>query len=160
MLRHAISSDVEFVYGLYFHPDINPFLLYEPMDTADFQPIFDDLLEKRVLYIFEYDGQKAGMCKLVPLTHRCDHIAYLGGVATHPSFAGRGLGKKMMLEVIALAQQSGFLRIELSTATTNDRAIRLYEKMGFQKEGILRRYTHLKIEGRFDDEVMMSCLLG
>ncbi len=159
MIRHATPSDVEFIYGLYFHPHINPFLLYEPMDVADFQPIFDDLLEKRVLYIFEHDGQKAGMCKLVPLTHRCDHIAYLGGVAMHPGFAGQGLGEKMMLEIIALAQQSGFLRIELSTATTNDRAIRLYEKTGFQKEGVLRRYSHLKSEGRFEDEMMMSCLM-
>lgn len=134
MIRHATPSDFEFVYALYFHPDINPYLLYEPMDTADFRPIFDDLLQKAVLYVFEHEGQQAGMSKLVPLAHRCDHIAYLGGVAVHPGFVGKGLGEKMMLEVIAMAQQSGFLRIELSTATGNDRAIRLYEKTGFQKK--------------------------
>jgi putative acetyltransferase len=99
------------------------------------------------------------MFKLAPLTHRTDHIAYLGGVAIHPDFAGKGLGDYMLREILALAKQSGLLRIELSTATINDRAIRLYEKTGFQKEGVLRRYTHLKSEGRFLDEVLMSCLL-
>ena len=156
MLRIATPFDFSFIYGLYFHPQINPFLLYETMNTVDFQPVFDDLIQKRVLYVFEHGGQKAGMCKLVPLTHRTDHIAYLGGVAIHPDFAGQGLGEKMMQEILSQAKQSGLLRIELSTATINDRAIRLYEKTGFQIEGTLRRYSHLKSEGRFLDEVLMS----
>ena len=159
MIRKATSSDFEFIYGLYFHPDINPFLLYEAMDAPDFRPIFMDLLEKHVLYVFEHNGDRAGMFKLVPLSYRTDHIAYLGGVAIHPGFAGKGMGEQMLRELLAMSQQNGLLRIELSTATINERAIRLYEKTGFQKEGILRRYTHLKSEGRFLDEVLMSCLL-
>jgi len=159
MIRNATPSDFDFIYGLYFHPDINPFLLYEPMDVPNFQPIFHDLLEKGILYIFEHEGQRVGMAKLAPLPYRNDHIAYLGGVAIHPDFASRGLGEQMMREILSLAKQSGHLRIELSTATINERAIRLYEKTGFQKEGVLRRYTHLKSEGRYLDEVLMSCLL-
>lgn len=159
MIRKATPSDFEFIYGLYFHPNVNPFLLYEQMDAPAFQPVFNDLLEKEVLYVFEHEGQNAGMSKLVPLAYRTDHIAYLGGVAMHPDFAGKGLGEKMVGEILQLAKQSGFLRIELSTATINERAIRLYEKTGFQKEGVLRRYCHLKSEGRFLDEVLMSCLL-
>lgn len=159
MIRKANSSDFEFIYGLYFHPDINPFLLYEPMGEADFRPIFDELLENEVLYVFEFEGQKAGMSKLVPLRHRTDHIAYLGGVAVHSGFAGKGLGEHLIREVLDLAKKSGFLRVELSTATINERAIRLYERTGFEKEGVLRRYCHLKSEGRFLDEVLMSCLL-
>jgi len=159
MIRKATPSDFDFIFGLYFHPDINPFLLYEQQDAAGFQSIFNDLIEKDILYVFEYNGQKAGMFKLVPLTYRTDHIAYLGGVAIHPDFAGKGLGAEMIRSVLVLAKQSGLLRIELSTATINERAIRLYEKAGFQKEGVLRRYTHLKSEGLFLDEVLMSCLL-
>lgn len=159
MLRLATSSDFEFIYGLYFHPDINPFLLYELQSPIDFQPIFQDLLEKHHLHVFEYNGQRAGMSKLVPLAHRNSHIAYLGGVALHPDFAGKSLGEQMMREILLLAKQSGFLRIELSTAIFNERAIRLYEKTGFQKEGVMRRFTYLKSENRFIDEVLMSCLL-
>ena len=159
MIRNANPSDFDFIFGLYFHPEINPFLLYEPMDVPNFQPIFHDLLEKGILYVFEYEGKKAGMAKLAPLLYRNDHIAYLGGVAIHPDFAGKGLGEQMLLEVLSMAKQSGFLRVELSTATINERAIRLYEKTGFQKEGVMRRFTYLKSEGRFLDEVLMSCLL-
>jgi RimJ/RimL family protein N-acetyltransferase len=159
MIRKARTSDFEFIYGLYFHPEINPFLLYEHMDAPSFQPIFKELMDTGVLYVFDHEGEMAGMSKLVPLTHRTDHIVYLGGVAIHPDFAGKGLGEQMILEVLEHAKKSGFLRVELSTATINERAIRLYEKTGFQKEGVLRRFCHLKSEGRFLDEVLMSCLL-
>ncbi len=160
MIRLGLPTDFDFIYGLYFHPQINLFLLYEPMDRIDFQPIFNDLLEKGILYVFEHEGVRAGMSKLAPLPYRNDHIVYLGGVAIHPDFAGKGLGEKMILEILAMAQNKGFKRVELSTATINERAIRLYEKAGFQKEGVLRRFCYLKSEDQYLDEVMMSCLLG
>jgi RimJ/RimL family protein N-acetyltransferase len=151
-------EDAAFIYHLYMHPAVNPFLLYEPMDGKAFEPIFDDLLSKEIIYIYEDKGKPAGMFKLLPLTHRTTHIVYLGGLAIEPSLAGQGLGKQMLSEIIELCKAKGFLRIELSTATINERAIRLYEKAGFQKEGVLRNYTWLKSEDRFLDEVMMSYL--
>ncbi len=158
MIIKALPSDFEFIYGLYFHPELNPFLLYEPMEAADFAPVFEELIRTEVLYIFEHQGEKIGMCKLIPLRYRNEHIAYLGGVAIHPNFAGKGSGEQMIREILTEAKRMGFLRVELSTATINERAIRLYEKTGFQKEGILRNFCLLKSQNRFLDEVMMSCL--
>lgn len=156
MLRKALAADFEFIFGLYMHPDINTYLLYEPMDEMAFRPVFEELLQKQLLFIYQ-DGEEAiGMCKLVPQFHRNAHMIYLGGVAIHPNFAGKGHGEKMLGEVIALARKKGLRRIELSTATNNFKAIRLYEKMGFLKEGVLRNYTWFPSEDRFIDEVMMS----
>ena len=140
------------------HPQVNPFLLYEMMDAAEFKPIFDELLSKQVLYIFEDNYIAVGMFKLVPLAYRNAHIAYLGGLAIHPSFSGKGHGLTMLNEITAYGKQQGFLRIELSVADINEKAIRLYEKAGFVKEGIFRKYTYLKSENRFLDEVMMAWL--
>ena len=52
-----------------------------------------------------------------------------------------------------------FLRIELSVASINEKAIRLYEKAGFEKEGILKKFTYLESEKKFLDEVMMAYLI-
>lgn len=158
MTRAALPSDFAFVHGLYMHPQVNPYLLYEPMDSLAFQPIFDQLCDAGVLFVFEHQGAPVGMFKFVRQEHRCDHIAYLGGLAIDPAHSGKGFGNLMMREIVALGAQLGLRRIELSTAVTNDKAIALYEKHGFQKEGILRNYTHLKSENRFLDEVMMSLL--
>ncbi len=158
MLRNIRAADVDFIYGLYMHPSINPYLLYEQMDVTSFLPIYNKLLSKNLLYIFSVQGQDVGMFKFIPQQHRNAHIAFLGSVAIHPSFAGKGYGAMMMKEIIELGKTLHIKRIELSTAVNNEKAIALYEKNGFFKEGVLRKYTHLVSEGRFIDEVMMSYL--
>jgi RimJ/RimL family protein N-acetyltransferase len=156
MIRRMAQQDFEFIYELYMHPEVNKYLLYEPMPETEFTAIFADLLQKQVIYIFEHTGSAAGMFKLVPYTYRASHVAYLGGLAIHPSRSGKGLGSLMMKEILDHAKKTGVLRVELSAAVINEKAIRLYEKAGFQKEGILRKYTRLKKENQFLDEVMMA----
>ncbi|MBS4063952.1 MAG: GNAT family N-acetyltransferase [Chitinophagaceae bacterium] len=159
MIRKATAADFDFIFELYMHPLINPWLLYEPMEQQRFQPIFEELLNKKVLFVFEADGTGAGMCKLVPFEHRTSHILYVGGIAVHPSFAGKGYGLLLMEEIKTKAAAEGFKRLELSVATVNDKAIRMYERCGFVKEGVLRNYTFLKAENRYLDEQVMSCLI-
>lgn len=157
MYRKATQSDLQLIYDLYMHPQVNLFLLYEPMDIEEFKPIFDKLLASAIKYIFmDESSTPVGMFKLSPLTYRASHIAYLGGLAIHPNFAGKGFGRKMMQEIIDLANQQGYKRIELSVATENVRAIGLYKKVGFEAEGVMRKYTYLRQEGRFLDELLMS----
>jgi L-phenylalanine/L-methionine N-acetyltransferase len=158
MVRPATLNDFDFIYSLYFHPEVNSFLLYEMMDKPLFKPIYEELMSKNIKFIFEENGQSVGMFKLYAHSYRTDHIGYLGGLAVHPDFSGKGFGVKMMQEILYLGKEKGFLRIELSTATTNTRAIALYEKLGFEREGILKKYTHLKSENRFLDELMMAYL--
>lgn len=158
MIRKATQRDFEFIYGLYMHPQVNPFLLYEQMGPVEFKPIFDELMSDGVLYIYEADGVSTGMFKFVPLKYRTSHIAYLGGLAIHPAFAGKGHGKLLMREILSLGKQLGLLRIELGVETTNSRAINLYESIGFEKEGIRKKLMHLKSEGLFLDDVAMAYL--
>jgi putative acetyltransferase len=159
MLRLATESDFDFVYELYMHPHNNKWLLYEPGDKKFFLPIFNELMVQSVLFVFEDDSIPTGMCKLVPQKHRNSHIIYLGGIAIHPFFAGKGEGLKMIQEIIEYAKQYRFLRIELSVASINEKAIRLYEKAGFLKEGLLKKFTYLENENKFLDEVMMAYLV-
>jgi putative acetyltransferase len=156
MTRKATEFDLDFIYDLYMHPQVNPHLLYEKLTLEEFKPIFQDLLKDGVKYIFEDNQQAVGMFKLIPLKHRNAHIAYLGGVGIHPDFSGRGLGEKMLVEALNLAEQKDFKRVELSVGTANQKAINLYQKVGFEEEGVLRKFTHLKSEGRFIDEMLMS----
>lgn len=159
MIRKAISGDFDFIYGLYMHPQSNPFLLYEQMDKTSFMPIFHDLLAKEVLYVYEKESKPMGMCKLAPQQHRNAHIIYLGSVAILQNLTGKGEGLQLMEEIKLYVKSKGFLRIELTVATINEKAIRLYEKAGFVKEGVLKNYTLLKSESRFIDEVVMAYLM-
>jgi RimJ/RimL family protein N-acetyltransferase len=156
MNRQATTDDFEFIYGLYMHPDINPWLLYEQMEKEEFKAIFNELESRGQLFIFQCEDEDAGMFKLVPMKHRNSHIVYLGGVALDPTFKGRGLGELMLREVVEKVKDQGHRRIELTVATFNKNAVSLYEKIGFQNEGRLKDYTYLKSEDRYIDEYVMG----
>lgn len=160
MTRTAVKTDFDYFYGLYMHPDVNPFLLYEQMSVEEFRPVFRELQEKGYLYVYQdQEGVPVGMFKLVPQQYRNSHVVYLGGLAIDPLFAGKGFARKMLQEIKVMAIQKGFTRIELTVAVINEKAIRLYEQAGFLQEGRLRNFTFLASENRYIDEVIMSCLV-
>jgi ribosomal protein S18 acetylase RimI-like enzyme len=158
MIRKTTHEDFDFIYHLHIHPQVNRFLFYEIMSEEEFKTIFNELLLQENLYVYEEDGILKGMFKLVPKQHRSSHIASLGGVAIHPSFSGKGCGLRMLNEIISLGKEKGFLRMELGVSTINTKAIRLYEKAGFIREGVLKKYIHLKTENLFLDDILMAYL--
>jgi ribosomal protein S18 acetylase RimI-like enzyme len=159
VLTKATDKDFLFIYQLYMHPTINPYLMYEPMDENTFIPIFNNLIQQDILYICNLHDEQVGMCKLIPLPYRSAHGVYCGSVAIHPNYMGKGLGKKMMQQVVKHAIELGFKRIELSVAVENIKAIELYKSVGFYNVGLLKNYTFLQLQNRYVDEWMMECLL-
>ncbi|HWG63549.1 MAG TPA: GNAT family protein [Streptosporangiaceae bacterium] len=62
-----------------------------------------------------------------------------------------------MTQALDWASVHGLHRLELSVMAHNDRAIALYERMGFSVEG--RRSECLLIDGQFVDELCMAAFL-
>ena len=77
-------------------------------------------------------------------------------IGLHRDFRRQGIGNRLMDSVIEQAWQSGLERIELFVWAGNQPAIALYEKLGFQHEGVLRNYRYL--DGQYTDAVMMGLL--
>ncbi len=63
-----------------------------------------------------------------------------------------------MNQAITLARERRLHRVELTVVADNHRAIRLYEKVGFQREG-LKRENYLGEDGKYHDEIIMGILL-
>jgi RimJ/RimL family protein N-acetyltransferase len=58
-----------------------------------------------------------------------------------PAFQGRGLGTEVVIRVIdRLVRDRGHHRITIDPAAANAAAIRAYQKAGFKRVGIMRRY--------------------
>lgn len=87
---------------------------------------------------------------------RMRHSANVG-IMVHADYQGQGIGKALMQALLDLADNWLMLtRVELSVFTDNHRAIMLYEKLGFEKEGIKRQAAIRN--GTYEDEYLMSRL--
>jgi predicted GNAT family N-acyltransferase len=69
---------------------------------------------------------------------------------------GRGIGPRLMNQALKQAFATGFVRVELSVRADNMRAIRLYEKFGFVREGVLRDAVF--VDGEFYDTIAMALI--
>ncbi len=76
----------------------------------------------------------------------------------HDYYQHLGLGTWMMEESINLARDRGLHRIGLSVVADNKPAVRLYEKVGFQHEGV-RKQAHYGDDGQYHDMVEMGIVL-
>jgi len=71
------------------------------------------------------------------------HAAQLG-IALRKEVRGLGLGSALLEEGIAWARSSGIRKLFLSVFGTNEQAIGLYRKLGFEEEGRLRGQVILR----------------
>ena len=102
-------------------------------------------------------GEVVGWCDLLRdprdgFSH-CWHL----GMGLLPPVRGRGIGRRLAQTGIASAVEHGAERIELEVFSSNARAIVLYERLGFAREGVKRRAR--KLDGIVDDNVIMALLL-
>lgn len=73
------------------------------------------------------------------------------------SSAGQGIGTQLFTTLEAWAQKRRLHRLELTVMVHNQRAIRLYQKMGFVIEGT--KQHSLCVDGVYVDEYYMAKLL-
>jgi GNAT superfamily N-acetyltransferase len=64
---------------------------------------------------------------------------YLEDLFVRPAFRGRGLGKRLLIEVARLAVERGCGRYEWSVLDWNTPSIRFYESLGAEMHGDWRR---------------------
>lgn len=60
------------------------------------------------------------------------------GISVHDDYQNKGLGYILTEYMLEIAESRGLKKVELTVVTHNSRAIHLYEKFGFEKEGLVR----------------------
>jgi ribosomal protein S18 acetylase RimI-like enzyme len=77
-------------------------------------------------------------------------------VVVHPGRTGRGIGNALLTHLQSWATSRPEIhKIELMVRSTNEGAIRLYQRVGFVEEGRLRDHIRLP-SGEFVDDIMMA----
>lgn len=95
----------------------------------------------------------------VGLTQRIARQAHCGEIflAVHDDHTGQGIGRRMMEGMLDLADNwLGLVRVQLDVDIDNAPAIRVYESVGFEREGTLRAF--ILREGVLIDAYIMGRL--
>ncbi|MDD4753636.1 MAG: ribosomal protein S18-alanine N-acetyltransferase, partial [Desulfitobacteriaceae bacterium] len=66
--------------------------------------------------------------------------AHITNVAVHPDFRGKKVGEILILHMMAEALKRGAYKMTLEVRPTNDIAIKLYTRMGFESVGRRKGY--------------------
>jgi RimJ/RimL family protein N-acetyltransferase len=70
----------------------------------------------------------------------------------------QGLGTQLIKATLDHALRKGIYRVKLEARADNIHAIRLYERVGFRREALVK--AALRFDGVFYDGVQMSLLQG
>jgi aminoglycoside 6'-N-acetyltransferase len=90
-----------------------------------------------------------------PSGRHADVDIFLGTAAQ-----GGGMGTEVMRMVTRhLIEERGHHRITLSTSVDNDRAIHVYEKLGFRRVGVMRKSSLRDVSGEWEDEWLMELVV-
>ena len=114
---------------------------------------------ENVAALIALDGDRvAGYAGLRKFSHprrrgNSDYVIYL-----HQDYHNVGLGTAMTRRIVELVREEGLHRIGLGVVADNEIAIRVYEKVGFVVEGVLRD-AFFSDDGRYHDEVHMGLIL-
>ena len=96
-------------------------------------------------YLFlvaEENGQVAGYAGLLRVMDEGD----VTNVVVDEAYRGKGLGTRLMAALLEEGRGCGMKEFTLEVRVSNQRAIRLYESLGFVQEGIRKRFYERPVE--------------
>jgi RimJ/RimL family protein N-acetyltransferase len=104
------------------------------------------------------DGRLVGWCDVSPVARPVHAHCGILGIGVIEGYRGRGIGTQLLDTSLARAREIGLTRIELTVRERNERAMHLYETLGFVHEGVKR--NAVRIRGEYENVASMALLLS
>ncbi|HKL73012.1 MAG TPA: ribosomal protein S18-alanine N-acetyltransferase [Candidatus Onthovivens sp.] len=114
--------------------------LKTPLSLKDIQYELKENPVSKILGYFDDDQQLVGFIDFW-ITFDSSTIYYL---AVHPSFRKGGIATKLFREVFKILKEENVFFLTLEVRVSNLAAIKLYEKVGFEKVTIKENYYEFK----------------
>lgn len=160
-VRAAEPADFDAVRRIYAAPLAQAGTLQLPFPTAEsWRQRLTGMAPGRHALVAEVAGEVVGQLGMWtdPGTPRRAHVAGIG-MGVRDDWQGRGIGGALLTAAIDLAERwLQVTRIEIEVYVDNARAIALYERHGFVREGLHRR--HAFRDGEYVDTLSMARLRG
>ncbi len=154
-LRPTVLDDAPRLLEIFSEPAVTEW--WGQWDLAKVLRKMIDRDDETVVFVVVVGGERIG---LVQYAEEDDPDYRHAGIdiALHPDWHGRGLGSETIRTVAQhLFHARGHHRITIDPAAHNHRAIRSYERVGFQAVGLMRQYERGP-DGSWHDGLLMDLL--
>jgi RimJ/RimL family protein N-acetyltransferase len=125
----------------------------------DFDVFVRDSVTNDLVQFVALDGSTVvGWADIFPAW--ADAVKHVGslGMGLHEAYRGQGIGERLLRACLLKAKAKGITRVELEARADNERAIKLYERVGFEHEAVKR--NAMRFDAVYYDSVQMSILLA
>jgi RimJ/RimL family protein N-acetyltransferase len=127
------------------------------IDESGFKQVIktDTESSSNLFLVAEVNGRIVGFSRcagnnLKRTSHRVEF-----GIGVLKDFWGYGIGKNLLKETTHWADSNGIKKVSLHVLETNEKAIKLYEKYGFEVEGVLKK-DKLLSDGNYYKTIVMG----
>lgn len=159
-LRLGGWDDFDALFDIYMDVKTNPYLSFEIMGKEAFKPIFEELLQRGQLYVYTNEQDILATCIVIHHIRRIKHVATLSTLATHPNYKRQGFGSTFIKQLIQKIKSQSIKRVELFLESDNPGALAFYKKLGFEQEGVMKKYFKRARDDHYVDEIIMGMWLG
>lgn len=153
------EADFDLTHSIYMEDSINPYMSFEQISKPEYRECFELMSARDEFLFYLEDNVNLGIFTLIYGKWRRQHVATIGALAVFPEHQGKGVAGKMMAAVFLLLKERNISRLELIVESDNPKAIKLYQKLGFELEGTLRSYLKRDNDDEPVDDYAMSILL-
>lgn len=109
-------------------------------------------------YVAIESGNVVGWCDVFGhWAYALEHVGTLG-MGVHSAYRRKGIGGRLIKATLDHALRKGIYRVTLEARSDNIAAIKLYERVGFKHEALIK--AALRFDGIFYDGAQMSLLQG
>ena len=151
VLRPATAGDAAALLAILDDPGVTPWWRRDSWERVN--------EEGATVFAITVDGEIAG-CIQYCEEDDPDYLSAALDIFVADAWQGRGVGGDAMRTLIAyLTGVRGHHRFAVDPAAANERAIGVYEQLGFRRVGVMRAYERLA-DGTWRDGLLMELIAG
>lgn len=160
IIRKGRASDRDNLKALYIKVASIPGGLVRSADEITDQYIdnvLNSALERGIIFVAEYQNKLIGsVLKYRPNIKSLCHVLEEGSILVDTEYQGIGIGTKLYTTLLSEVKEHHFdiLRVDLKVRVSNP-AIRLYERLGFQKDGEFKNLVR-GVTGKLEAVIAMT----
>lgn len=143
MIRNASEKDLRDILEIYNDAILNTTAIYayKPHTLEDRIEWYNQKMKDEYpLLVFEENNKAVGFATFGPFrTYPAFKYTIEHSVYVHKEYRNHGIGKKLMEELIKIADEKGYATLVAGIDASNEGSIKMHENMGFKYSGTISK---------------------